>query len=235
MKKIATIILLMLPFAVAAGGDDIIQSNDMNNQTTGDVNIQGGDLVSGNGDAFGIGIPGLGDVDIAGCLGSEQWTLLIGGKQKLVLNWPCMAEFYLRNNEPDLAAMALCNTEILDEFDDEEACEAAHDFLAEMPDQPPNAALTEIMRRLVALEDRVTSETTQLVAEHDEVEEQVQLVGALQREVRYLQQQVAEVEQMPAQEPEIVYIDEGAERRARARAARDEILNKGAESGTDEE
>ncbi len=119
----AAIVLMVAPAAMA--GDKITQSNDMNNQTTGDVSV-GGDKSS----AFGIGIPGLGDVDIAGCLGSEQWTLLFGGKQKLVINWPCMAEFYLRNGAPELAAMALCNTEILDEFDSEAECEAAHKFLS---------------------------------------------------------------------------------------------------------
>lgn len=70
----------------------------------------------------------LGDVDIGGCLGSTQWATPVFSKQGLVLNWPCMAEFYLRNGKFELAAMAICNTEIVKEFDDEAQCEAAHDF-----------------------------------------------------------------------------------------------------------
>lgn len=70
----------------------------------------------------------LGDVDIAQCLGSTQWGTPIYSRQKLVINWPCMAEFYLRNQKYALAAMALCNTEILDEFASEIDCEVAHDF-----------------------------------------------------------------------------------------------------------
>ena len=79
----------------------------------------------------------LGDVDIAACLGSEQWSSPIFGQQKLKLNQVCMAEFYLKNNRYELAAMSLCNVkEILAEFqgkgiskDEAEAsCEAAHNF-----------------------------------------------------------------------------------------------------------
>jgi hypothetical protein len=72
---------------------------------------------------------GLGDVDIAQCLGSTQWDTILGGKQKLVLNNVCMAEFYLNQGKYALAAMALCNQpEILKEFSTEEECEGAHDF-----------------------------------------------------------------------------------------------------------
>ena len=79
----------------------------------------------------------LGDVDIAGCLGSTQWNTPLFGKQKLVLNWPCMTEFYLRNEMYANAAMAICNTEIRKEYETEEDCRAAHPFkamaLAPMP------------------------------------------------------------------------------------------------------
>lgn len=71
----------------------------------------------------------LGDVDIADCLGSTQWNTPVFGKQKLVLNNVCMAEFYLKMRKYKLAAMALCNVpEILKEFDSDEECEGAHDF-----------------------------------------------------------------------------------------------------------
>ena len=103
-----------------------------------DVSMTGGDLISGDtGDnkSLVIAAPGLGDVDIAQCLGSEAWTLLIGGKQKLVLNQVCMAEFYLKQGRYDLAAQALCNqAEILSEYSSEQACEAAHDLTPAIPD-----------------------------------------------------------------------------------------------------
>ena len=82
---------------------------------------------------------GMGDVDINQCLGSRQWSTPLYSRQKLVINWPCMAEFYLRNGMFRQAAMALCNTEIRDEYESEAACEADHDFQAvavgAMPDE----------------------------------------------------------------------------------------------------
>ena len=151
---------MMLIVPAYAGGDRISQSNDMNNQTAGDVKIKQGTSVDvGNHvEVGGVNVPvttgsvtqgsvsggdvtvggdsnrayalsnSLGDVDIAGCLGSTQWNTPIFGKQKLVLNWPCMAEFYLRNGMYENAAMAICNTEIRQEFDSEESCRAAHNF-----------------------------------------------------------------------------------------------------------
>ena len=70
----------------------------------------------------------LGDVDIAGCLGSTQWATPLFSKQKLVVNWPCLTEFYLRNAQFELASMAICNTEIRKEFASEQACRDAHAF-----------------------------------------------------------------------------------------------------------
>ncbi len=101
-----------------------------------DVSLTGGDVIggdtsviTGNNKSYVLAPPGLGDVAIARCLGSEAWTLLIGGKQKLVLNQVCMADFYLKVGRFDLAAQALCNQpEILKEYQTEVACEADHDF-----------------------------------------------------------------------------------------------------------
>jgi len=95
--------------------------------STGDLNS--GDLVTGDNKTITVVAPGLGDVDIAQCLGSTQWSLLVGGKQKLVLNQVCMAEFYLKQGRYELAAQALCNQpEILEEYVTEQACEDDHDF-----------------------------------------------------------------------------------------------------------
>jgi hypothetical protein len=108
------------------GGDVTIGGTEI---STGDM--IGGDtsVLTGNNKALTIVAPGLADVDIAQCLGSEAWTLLVGGKQKLVLNQVCMAEFYLKQGRYDLAAQSLCNQEeILREYGTEADCEAAHDF-----------------------------------------------------------------------------------------------------------
>lgn len=95
-----------------------------------DVSVMGGDSpVSVNHESRALALSnGLGDVDIAGCLGSTQWATPLFSKQKLVVNWPCLGEFYLKHGKYKLAAMAICNTEIVKEFADEAECEAAHDF-----------------------------------------------------------------------------------------------------------
>jgi hypothetical protein len=96
--------------------------------TTGPTNVTGGDTTLNN-ESRAIALSNvLGDVDIAGCLGSTQWATPLFSKQKLVVNWPCLTEFYLRNGKYELAAMAICNTEIVKEFASEADCEAAHDF-----------------------------------------------------------------------------------------------------------
>lgn len=178
---------------------DVRQSNDMNNQTSGDIDIgmastlNAGDMIGGDTSLststknIAVAAPGLGDVDIADCLGSTQWSLLVGGKQKLQLNHVCMAEFYLKAGRYDLAAQSLCNQpEILGEYDDELACEADHDFSPPpMPAMAPEPAaleqhyeieeqhdedlamvqaqLTEVSAQLVALEEQPPQQIVQQV------------------------------------------------------------------------
>ena len=57
---------------------DVTQSNDMNNQTAGDV--IGGDMSTGSNRALALS-NGLGDVDIRDCLGSTQWATPLFSKQ----------------------------------------------------------------------------------------------------------------------------------------------------------
>jgi hypothetical protein len=131
-------ILVMVSAPVWAGGGEHHTTGDTNVNVGGDtITMEGGDLTSGpvnvstgGNKSLALGNV-LGDVDIAGCLGSTQWSTPVYGKQKLVVNWVCVAEFYIRYQQPELAAMALCNTEILKEFDTEEECEQAHQFLAQ--------------------------------------------------------------------------------------------------------
>jgi hypothetical protein len=109
---------------VTVGGTDVTTTVGPTNVTTG--SMSGGDL---NNESLAIALSNsLGDVDIAGCLGSTQWATPLFSKQKLVVNWPCLTEFYLRNGKYELASMAICNTEIVKEFATEAECEAAHNF-----------------------------------------------------------------------------------------------------------
>jgi hypothetical protein len=104
-------------------GDTVVGDTSV---TTGPTSVTGGDL---NNETVTVALSNsLGDVDIAGCLGSTQWATPLFSKQKLVVNWPCLTEFYLRNGKYELAAMAICNTEIVKEFASEAECEAVHDF-----------------------------------------------------------------------------------------------------------
>ena len=123
---LAALVAVIIVFDVAYGsGDDITQSNDMNNQTTGDVT--GGNMSTGSNRALALS-NGLGDVDIRDCLGSTQWATPLFSKQKLTPNWGCLAEFYLSAGKYELAAIAMCNTEIRNEFTSEDECRMAHDF-----------------------------------------------------------------------------------------------------------
>jgi hypothetical protein len=147
---VPTYLILLLVFAFVvlsvdamAGGDRVDVDTDV---TTGDTivgvenSLVGGSLTGGDNTAnnsalvegsrsYALSAPGLSDVDIAGCLGSTSWSFLVGAKQKLVLNHVCMAEFYLKTGQYDLAAQSLCNQkEILAEYATEQECEDAHDF-----------------------------------------------------------------------------------------------------------
>jgi len=118
----------------------------------------------------------LGDVDIADCLGSTQWSTPVFGRQGLTLNNVCMAEFYLSVGSYRLAAMSLCNIkEILREFENEEECELAHDFT---PPAPVAAAAPAI---------------------EPEYEEEIAM---LRMEQAHLQAQVAEQQQLLERAPE---------------------------------
>lgn len=100
-----------------ASGDDIVQSNDMNNQTTGDVG-----LVTGDSRAFAFA-HGLGDVDINQCLGSTQWGTILVSKQKLVLNKWCAAEVYDAKGMYSMAGRLRCQIPaIADLFTDPQQC-----------------------------------------------------------------------------------------------------------------
>jgi len=190
-------------FADKRSGDRITQSNDNNTQTAGDIDVaasasavlSGGDMVGGDTSLssttknLAIAAPNLGDVDIAQCLGSTQWSLLVGGKQKLVLNQVCMAEFYLKAGRYDLAAQALCNQpEIIAEYNTESDCELAHDF-------------TPIT--VYRSEEPAANYEPEVNHEEDMEIVQIQQAG-LVAQLDYVTEQLEEVRNKPSPEPVIV-------------------------------
>lgn len=207
-----------------AFADDDCRGNSCNgggdvDVTTGDVNVGVDTLVEGstfnagdtvlNSDSKSLGLAnGLGDVDIADCLGSQQWNSPLFGRQKLVLNKVCMAEFYLRNGKYKLAAMQLCNVpEILSEFDTEASCESAHDFTPP-PAPPPPPAVSDEHRR----QDEMYAEQLAMV----------------QMQLSEIETRVEKAERKPAPRPaaprtiieQTQFIDD--DKRAKLRALRDE-------------
>jgi hypothetical protein len=181
--------------------------------TGGDIDITGGDVIGGDltgGDLIGgdmaistggnkslvIAPPGLGDVDIAQCLGSQAWTLLIGGRQTLVLNQVCMAEFYLKVGRYDLAAQALCNQPgIVDEYSSEGACEIDHDFTP-APDHDIHSRSEEFE----AAYEQQEHEIEFLQEDHETIRGRLDALTALLNETP-----------APAQAPATVYIQQEPE------------------------
>lgn len=182
---VAMIVLMMAP--AYADGDDCIGNSCNKVVTTKEMSsVVDTSVVSGDNKSLALVAPSLGDVDIAACLGSTQWSFLIMGKQKLELNHVCMAEFYLNAGLYDLAAQSLCNQkEILAEYDSELACETAHDFGPPAPPPEPersNAPVTTSME----IQDEL----------HHEYEQQVST----------LQQEVDDLKNRPEPEPDTVII-----------------------------
>ena len=178
--------------------------------------VVGGDTIR----SLAVVAPGLPSVAIARCLGSEAWTLLIGGKQKLVLNQVCMAEFYLNVGRYDLAAQALCNQpEILAEYKTELACEDKHNFT---PPKSEGKGGFDSDERSAQFEEHYELAQQQ---EHEIEylkEEQASLVGRID----YLTERI---ERAPAPQPQLQQFDDGASRRARSREAYQKALTEGTE------
>ena len=107
------------------GGDvSVDTTTNVGVDTNVTASMSGGDMVGGDTNVSTGGnralalSNNLGDVDIAGCLGSTQFGTPIFSKQKLVINNVCLAQFYLDMGKYDLASMALCNIPgILKEFE----------------------------------------------------------------------------------------------------------------------
>lgn len=206
-------IILLLAFGTAAATDrkdidvdvwtdnDVKTDVDVTTNVTNDVvnNVGTGDTVMNGGDVSVVGgsnrttalSNNLGDVDINDCMGSTQFGTPLFSKQGLKLNWVCMAEFYLRTEKYELAAMAICNTEVRKEFKNETACREAHDFgpIDEPVAQPASAVI-----------DKHDEDE-----EHDRMIAQQQLVIDQQSEqLTMFSDRLARLEKRPAPKPRVI-------------------------------
>ena len=120
--------LLMLLADAKASGDDLFQSNDMNNQTAGSV-------VTGASKAIGLGFSyGMGDVDINECLVSTQKGNIIFGNQGFEYNLWCMGEVYDAKGLFRMGALMRCDIPAVRvHFDDDAACIAANEVVVAEP------------------------------------------------------------------------------------------------------
>ena len=102
-------------------GDDITQSNDMNNQTAGDIaNVTEGST------ALGFGRSSF-DVDIAQCRESHAFDTILFGKQTVKLNNWCVALWYDSQGLHHMAAVMRCDIEeIAKHFPTTEGCIVAN-------------------------------------------------------------------------------------------------------------
>ena len=106
------VVFVLAAFDARAGGDKITQSNDMNNQTAGNVDASSSPTIGGDSNrSYALGMAGLGDVDInegRNCMGTEAFSITVVAKQDMKLNPWCAALFYDANGKHEMAARARC-------------------------------------------------------------------------------------------------------------------------------
>ena len=162
---IILLVALIYVSTALASGDDIrvTQSNDMNNQTAG--NVEGS--VFNGGDAFAFA-HALGDVDINDCLASTQWGTILVSKQKVVLNAWCAAEVYDAKGMYEMAAMMRCNVPaIIAEFDSEAECERLNTF---HPPPPMSEPATDIHNELYMQEQMHDEQLDEVLVRLEQLE-----------------------------------------------------------------
>lgn len=137
---LAIVLIAMFVNEAVAGGE----CNRHDDCSTADIVVTAdieGDSITNNLDTGGSRTVALGnslgDVDIAECLGSTQWSTPLFGRQKLNRDHTCVGFKFLAVGAYDVAAMHFCNDkDTLAEFDNEASCEAAHNFTPPEPSEP---------------------------------------------------------------------------------------------------
>jgi hypothetical protein len=112
---------------VNVGGDTVnVGGASITNQVgleTGPTTVNAGDVALNSDSKSFAFAHGLGDVDIADCLGSEQWGTIIVSRQYLELNKWCAAEVYDAKGLYQMAAILRCDIkEVKKHFADPQDC-----------------------------------------------------------------------------------------------------------------
>lgn len=198
---IALVLIVIQLVQPAFASDRITQSNDQNINTAGDV-------TTGTGDALGVGFS-FGDVDIGDCVVTKQTSILLVGWQRFDENPWCQAVVMYQMGQIDTAERILCrDTNIGTYYTDEIECRDAINL-------PP---LGEVVSAPEVVDEHLEDEEEY----HEELlMEQQQFQVDLETKIAMLEEELQRKEQPVIQK---VYVDDGAERRAKARAARDKIL-----------
>jgi hypothetical protein len=123
--------LVLVPLAATGDGghghDHGTEVDVASSITGGDVSLSTGSTNVSSSDKAYAFAHGMGDVDINQCMGSEQWSTILVGKQKLVANLWCMAESYDARGLHHMAALMRCDIDVIAKhFEDSADCIAAN-------------------------------------------------------------------------------------------------------------
>lgn len=206
MKKLLLLFLFAVPTWTYAdddcrghscnGSDEIIDID-----IAGDT-LSGGDVttstsVTSKNRAFAFA-HGMGDVDINDCMGSEQWSTILVGKQKLVANLWCMAESYDARGLHRMAALMRCDIDVISKhFDTNEACVEANTM------QPQVAAVDDSWH-----EEQQLAQYLALNAKVEELEMLYQKASQRPTSTKIVQQKLLTTKQRAALMEEIGEEDE---------------------------
>jgi len=170
---IIVVSVIALASQANASGDRVTQSNDMNNQTTGDVATT---LNTGGNDALGIGFSSPSFTSaISQCLATKSSNWLFGayGAQKIVSNYHCMGLAYLSAGMTTAGEYILCTHTELSNLPD---CESAiKEF--KFPSAPPPDANAEGGSNLSDVLEQFAEDDQY---QREQYEEQMMLVADLQ-------------------------------------------------------
>ena len=142
---LAWVFLVALP---AIAGPDIIQSNDNNTQTSGDIVDKH--------DSLGLGLAiSLGGVYAEDCYVSDQETIVVVGRQGWKLNRWCAANYYEAQGLVNVAAQLRCSIPAIAELSYPVDCVTTHLNVA--PREQMSTILPELVNILVERQDALTA------------------------------------------------------------------------------
>jgi hypothetical protein len=174
---------------VNVGGDTVNVAGSTLNSSVGDTTVNAGDVALNSDSKSFAFAHGLGDVDIADCLGSEQWGTIIVSRQYLELNKWCAAEVYDAKGLYQMAAILRCDIkEIKKHFNTPEACMEANTI------RPVVAAKVE-EPEVIIVEPSIELQETH-VEQQMALESMEQRMARLEREQRATQREIHDKRQI---------------------------------------